>query len=88
MIVCSRRAPMFSVVSFTRVAKRAISCDGIGLEGQLDAFGFQQGDVLLDQRVLRLRQNADEILDRQRIQFDANRKRPCSSGIRSAGLLT
>ena len=30
-------------------------------EGQLDAFGIQQRDVLLDQRVLGLLQDADEI---------------------------
>src|SRR5207244_7847429 len=43
---------------------------------QLDALGLEQGRVLLYQRALRLLQNADEVLDRERIQFDADREAP------------
>src|SRR5215472_10066228 len=43
-------------------------------EGQLDALGRHQGDVLLGQRVLRLGQDANEIVASQRSQLDADGK--------------
>ena len=43
-------------------------------ERQLDAFCLEQRDVLLDQSILRLGQNSNEILNGQRIEFNANRK--------------
>src|SRR5947209_6406949 len=47
---------------------------GYGCVGnvELDAFGIQQRDVLLDERILRLRQNADEIFFLQGLQLDAD----------------
>ncbi len=52
MIVCSRRAPMFSVFSFTSNAKWAILIDGLIEESQLDAFRLQERVILFDQRIL------------------------------------
>ena len=43
-------------------------------EDQLDAFGLEQRRVLLGQRVLRLLQNADEILHGERLQLHADGK--------------
>src|SRR5467141_2240177 len=48
--------------------------DGIFGDVELDAFGFQQRHVLLDQRILRLGQNANKIFFLQRLQLDANGK--------------
>ncbi len=48
--------------------------DSVIEEGQLDAFRFEQRDILFDQSILRFGQNPNEILDRQRIQFNANRE--------------
>ena len=67
MMVCRRRAPMFSVCSFTRDGEARDLFQGVLGELQLDAFGFEQRHVLLDQRVLRFGQNADEILLGQRL---------------------
>ena len=50
------------------------AADGIGLEGKRDAFRREQGLVLLDQGVLRLGQDALEILLAQRLELDANRE--------------
>ena len=47
------------------------AADGIGLEGKRDAFRREQGLVLLDQGVLRLGQDALEILLAQRLELDA-----------------
>ena len=74
MMVCSRRAPIFSVPSFTRKAKRAISSRASRRELQLDALSLQQRRVLLGQRRLRLRQNADEIFHGERLQLHADGK--------------
>src|SRR2546425_2234839 len=41
---------------------------------ELDAFGLQERDVLLDQRILRLGQNANKILFLERLQLNANGK--------------
>src|SRR6266851_5248286 len=54
--------------------------DGVLGDVELDSFGFQQRDVLLDQRVLRLRQNADEIFFLQRLQLYANGQPPLKLG--------
>ena len=45
-----------------------------GVNGQLDAFGREQRGVLLDQRALRLGQDADEILASERLELDADRE--------------
>src|SRR6266436_952524 len=46
--------------------------DGVLGDVELDAFGLQQRDVLLDERILRLGQNANKIFFLQRLQLDAN----------------
>src|SRR6266851_5691477 len=46
--------------------------DGIFGNVQLHAFGLQERHVLLDERVLRLGENANEIFFLQGLQFDAN----------------
>ena len=43
-------------------------------ELQLQSFSIEQRRVLLGQRRLRLGENLDEVFDRQRLQFDADRK--------------
>src|ERR1700730_11557261 len=48
--------------------------DGVFGYVELQPLGFKQGDVLLDQRVFRFRENADEVLFLERLQFDANRQ--------------
>src|SRR5467141_3924278 len=47
---------------------------GNGIFGnvEFDAFGLQERYVLLDERILRLGQNANKIFFLQRLQFDAN----------------
>ena len=62
MMVCSRRAPMFSE-DFVHLRRNAcaISMSASSVKRQLDAFGLEQRHVLLDQRVFRLLQDADEI---------------------------
>ena len=49
-------------------------------------FGAEQRLILLGQAGAGGRQDADEILLRQRLQFDRIGRRPWSSGSRSAGL--
>src|SRR5882762_7478245 len=46
--------------------------DGVLGDVQLDAFGFQERDVLLDERVLWLGKNSNEIFFLERLQFDTN----------------
>src|SRR5258708_902280 len=48
--------------------------DGVFGDVELDAFGLQQCDVLLDERILRLGQNANKIFFLQGLQLDADRK--------------
>ena len=48
-MVWRRRAPMFSVVSLTRKANWAISCDGFAGELEPEAFGLEHGGGLLDE---------------------------------------
>ena len=72
--VCSRRAPMFSVRSLTIVAKSAIRSIAPGVNESVDALGREQRRVLLDQRVLRLGQDADEILAAERLELDPDRE--------------
>jgi len=45
-------------------------------KGQLDAFGFEQCNILLQQGVLRFLQDFYEIIHIQRAELDANRKPP------------
>src|SRR5581483_1359812 len=45
---------------------------GLAGEFQLDAFGFEQGGVLLDQRRLRFGKDADKIFHGQRLQLHAD----------------
>src|SRR5437899_5928931 len=44
--------------------------DSVFGDVKLDAFGFQQRDVLLDERVLRLGQNTNKVFFLQGLQFD------------------
>src|SRR6185503_3192189 len=53
---------------------------------QLDAFGGYQRDLLLDQRILRLVQNANEIVLGQVLQLDTNGKSSLKLGHQVAGL--
>ena len=43
-------------------------------EEQLDALGFEQGDVLFGQGVLRLFEDANEVFDGKRLEFDPDRE--------------
>ena len=52
---------MFSVRSLTSEAISAISWIASSANLQMNSFGFEQGFVLLDQRVFRLGQDAHEI---------------------------
>ena len=65
---------MFSVCSLTVCAKSAISRIASSVNAELDAFGVHQRDVLLDQRVARLGQDADELVLAERLELDADRK--------------
>ena len=77
---------MFSVVSLTAVGKVGDALDGVVGELELDAFGVEQRDVLLDQRVLRLLEDADEILRAERLQLHADRKAALQLGNQVGGL--
>src|SRR6266852_1062335 len=46
--------------------------DGVVGDVELDAFGFEQRDVLLNERVLGLGENADEVFFLERLQLNAN----------------
>src|SRR5947208_11122372 len=46
--------------------------DGVFCDVELDALGFQQRDVLLDERILGFGQDANKIFFLQGLQFDAN----------------
>ena len=72
--VCSRRAPIFSTVEFTATAMSASASMAIVGDVERDAFGLQQRDILLDQRSLRLGQDAAHVVAGQRLQFDADRQ--------------
>ena len=48
--------------------------DGVGFEGEVDAFGFHQGDVLRDETGFRLGEDALEIIAAERPEFDADRQ--------------
>src|SRR5579862_6354954 len=60
--------------------------EGVGSEGQADAFGVQQGLILLGERVLGLGENADEIGFGERFEFHSNRKAALQFGDEIAGL--
>src|SRR6266851_8578042 len=63
--------------------------DGVyGVVGdvELDAFGFEQRDVLLDERVLGLRENADEVFFLERLQLNANGQSALQLGDQVRGL--
>ena len=74
MIVCRRRAPIFSVRSLTTVAVRAISCTASSVKDQLQPLGRHQGGVLTDEGVFRFGQNADEFLLAEVLQFHPDGK--------------
>ena len=65
---------MFCVDWFTWKAKSASASIGVGGEVELDAFGLQQRRVLPGERVVRLGEDADEIVLRQVLQLHADRK--------------
>ena len=67
---------MFSVCSLTVTAKRASAAMASSREIQFHAFGVEQRDVLFDQRVLGLGEDAHEIGLGERREFDANRQAP------------
>ena len=48
--------------------------DGVVGEAEVDALGRQQRDVLLEQRVRGLGEDADEVVARQRLELDADRE--------------
>ena len=73
-MVCSRRAPMFSARFVDLRGEFRDFFQRVVRQHQLDAFGFQQRDVLLGQRVLRLFENADEIFHGERLQLHADRE--------------
>src|SRR5947207_4655920 len=54
--------------------------DGIFGDVELDAYGLQVRDVLLDQRILRFGQNANKIFFLEGVQLDANGKAPLKLG--------
>ena len=72
--VCSRRAPMFSTVEFTCAAMSASASMASSVKFSVDALGLHQRHVLLDEARLRLRQDAAQVLRRQRLQLDADRQ--------------
>jgi len=78
---------MFSVCSFTLVRARD-GGDGVFGDVELDAFGLQQRDILLDERILRLGQTANKIFFLQRLQLDANGQAALKLGDQSDGLVT
>ena len=55
-------------------------------EHQLDPLGFQQRRALLDERVFRLREDADEVRLAERLQLDADREAALQLGDHVAGL--
>ena len=63
---------MFSVVSLTLKAKAAISARASGSELELEAFGFKQRGGLLDERGLGLGEDADEVVDGEGLELDAD----------------
>src|SRR5215203_3801984 len=60
------------VVDFGGERRNAI--DGLLGESERDALGVEQRDVLLDQRVLRLREDAHEVVAPERLELHANGK--------------
>ena len=74
MTVCRRRAPMFSVRSLTRVANSAIAATPSSVNVSSTPSVAISADVLLDQRVLRLGQDADEVVLAERLELDADRE--------------
>src|SRR5581483_4386713 len=88
MMVCRRRAPMFSVVSLTRKAKRAISSNDSGVNSSFKPSVSSSAVycfVSEDFGSCRMRMKSSTVSD-----FSSTRmgKRPCSSGMRSLGLET
>ena len=67
---------MFSVRSLTSVAKSAMRSIALWREAQGDPFGRQQRGVLLDQRTLRLGEDADEVVADQRFELHPDREAP------------
>ncbi len=70
MMVWSLRAPIFSVRSFTCAAMSAISSIESVEKVKRDLFRGQERDLLFDEGVLRLGQDADELDLAQGIELD------------------
>ena len=86
MMVCRRRAPMFSVVSLTWKAKLAISSRASGANSSLRPSVSSSAIGLLDERGARLGEDAQEVVDRERLQLDADGKAALQFGDQVAGL--
>jgi len=87
-MVASRRAPMSSVWSFTRAASRAISRTASPVNSRLTpsvprSARYWLTRALLGSVRIRTRSSSSRALSSTRIG-----NRPCSSGMRSVGLLT
>ena len=65
---------MFSVRSLTSAAKSAMRPIAPSVNRSVSAFGREQRRVLLDERALRLGEDADEVLAAERLELDADRK--------------
>src|SRR5258708_1888583 len=88
MIVCRRRAPMFSVPSFTRKAKRATSSSASGVNSSLTPSVSSSATycrVSEDFGSVRMRTKSSMVSDCSSTRMG---KRPCNSGIRSLGFET
>ena len=57
--------------------------DGVVVEGEGDAFGAEEGDVLCRESVLGLAQDSLEIVLGERFELDADREAALQSGMRS-----
>src|SRR6202167_3607916 len=75
MIVCSRRAPIFSDDSFTCAANLATSSSASSVS-----------DILLGERVFRLFEDPDKVFHRERFQLDTDRKPALQFRYQIAGL--
>jgi zinc protease len=86
--VCRRRAPMFSTLSFTCAAMRAIFARiaASGCVNRASPFGAEQRAILLDEAGLGFGQDADEILLGQRLQLHPDRQAALQLGQQVARL--
>ena len=72
--VCSRRAPIFSTVELTATATSASASMALSVISSVTPSVCHQRDILLDQRGLRLGQDAAHVVAGQRFQFDPDRQ--------------